>query len=369
MTTVSTPTLRQRLATSLVTGQLLLGDDDASIAQWLDLIQEEGVQALLEKQLRTCGHWDAQPQALRDALSKNTRAALVRSMLQEQQLHQIVDAARQADVRVMLLKGNALGLWLYADPYLRETSDIDLLFASKEELGRVVAALAPLHYVAEPDAGAYSYERKCILQVNGSKRGELDMHSRLLNAPLYAELLDFDTLWQAAIPLGFDAAYMRALGVEHALVHACLNRALNIQNAEPDQLKLLFDIHLLMARMDAQAWAAIVALVTHKRICGVCLRSIEDAATMFGTKLPPSVIATLQRNAATEPLDARRLQDWRYMQWQNFKALPGVIPKLRWVWMRLFPSLTQLSTLYGNRRWVSLMLSRLWRGILRLQSD
>ena len=140
---------------------------------------------------------------------------------------------------------------------------------------------------------------------------------------------------------------------------------MNIQNAEPDQLKLLFDIHLLMARMDAQAWAAIVALVTHKRICGVCLRSIEDAATMFGTKLPPSVIATLQRNAATEPLDARRLQDWRYMQWQNFKALPGVMPKLRWVWMRLFPSHTQLQTLYGDGHRLGLMGRRLTRLVSR----
>lgn len=66
-------------------------------------------------------------------------------------------------------------------------------------------------------------------------------------------------------------------------MHACMNRALDMQNGLPDRLKLLYDIHLLLGRMDDQAWDALIELARAKNMAGVCLRSIDDTIAVFAT--------------------------------------------------------------------------------------
>jgi len=116
---------------------------------------------------------------------------------------------------------------------------------------------------------------------------------------------------------------LMGLGPRHALAYACLNRALDMQIGEPDRLKLLYDIHLLVERMDADAWRQFLLLVASKQIGGICLRSIGDAGAAFGSAVPADVLEALRRGAEEGPIDWRRLDDWRHMQWPNSKSLPG----------------------------------------------
>jgi hypothetical protein len=74
----------------------------------------------------------------------------------------------------------------------------------------------------------------------------------------------------------------------------------------------------------------------------------------------------LQRNADAESIDWHRLDDWRYMQWQNLKALPTTGARLRWLWQRLAPSSSHLRHMYGQGSWLALMGRRLRRGMKRL---
>lgn len=355
---------RMQLAQVLLGAPLPLALADAD---GLALARREGVLPLLEAALRASPQWPELPQAFRHGLQAEVRQAIGLDLFRRHELSRVAAALAAGGLRVLLLKGNALGLWLYPQPHLRVTRDIDLLFASRAEADRAVDLLSPLGYVAEPDPGRLFFERKSKLLVDGSSRGELDLHCKLLNAPLFSEIFTFDALWMPAIALPGLPPTVRALAPVHALLHACLNRALDIQTGEPERLKLAWDVHLLASRLASHEWEQLLAVAREKRIAGACMHMFDETRSLFATPFPLPVLSGLQAAAAGEPLDWTRLQDWAYMQWQNCRALPTLGLRLRWLHERLFPTTSRLRGRYGDgSRW-RLLLRRFLRGLRRLR--
>lgn len=325
---------------------------------------EEGVLPLLQWRLRDA----AVPPALEARLAKEARNAAAQSLFREAELRRVAKVLERHGIKALLLKGNALGQWLYPEPYLRISSDIDLLLESRAVAEQAARACTELGYALAFSPGASNFEMTSRLVVDGVSRSELDLHWRLLNSAAYADIFTFDELWCAAMPLPALGGGLMALCSLYALAHACLNRALDMQIGEPDQLKLLYDIHLLVDRMDADAWQQFLHMAASKQISGICLRSIDDTVAALDSSVPVDVLHALRRAADAEPIDWRRLHHWRYMQWQNLSALPGILAKLRWVRDKLFPTRGHLQELHGEGRWIQLMGRRLVRGFQRLRS-
>ena len=344
-----------------------LGEASASLEALLAVACDEGVLPLLEWRLRDAPDWPLLPAALREGLLQGSREAAAQSLFREAELRRVAMVLDRHGIKSLLLKGNALGQWLYPKPYLRVTRDIDLLLESRAAAEQAASAFTELGYALQFSPAASNYEMTCRLVVDGVSRSELDLHSRLLNAAAYAELFSFDELWRASIPLPALGGGLMALSPMHALAHACLNRALDMQIGEPDPLKLRYDIHLLVGRMDADAWQQFLAMVGAKRLCGICLRSINDTVATFGSEVPDEALEALRRGADAEPIDWRRLEDWRYMQWHNFKSLPGAWARVSWIRERLFPTRSHLRALHGEGAWLQLMGRRLMRGLQRLR--
>lgn len=350
---------RAALARALLGAPLPAGADAALPT----LAAREGVLPLLEARLRLAAEWPSLSAPLRKALQDGARQAVALDLYRRHELARVVAVLAAAGLRVLVLKGNALGLWLYPQSHLRPTRDIDLLVASRAEADRAIDLLAPLGYIAEPDPGTLFFERKCQLRVAGGNRCELDLHCKLLNAPLFADTLPFEELWAASQPLPGLPAQVRALGAVHALLHACLNRVLDIQTGEPERLKLPYDVHLLAGRLDEAAWRQLQALACQRRIAGACVRVFGETRQLFATEFPPFVLTALDAAAAGEALDWSRLGDWRYMQWRNLLAVPGVGGRLRWLYERVFPTRSRMQGRYGEGNWLQLMGWRLRRGM------
>jgi hypothetical protein len=329
--------------------------------------ESEGVSALLHWRLHSGAGWQALPARLRDGLQRAARDEAVRELFRSRQLLRVSQALADAGIEALLLKGQALALWLYPQPQLRECADIDLLFASRADAGRAAQVCEPLGYALAYVPGDEYYEMTSRLVVDGTSRSELDLHDRLLNSPLFGRMLAFDELWREARALPGLPASMRGLSLRHALLHACMNRALDLQNRSPDRLKLLVDIDLMAARMDAAAWGDCVALARDKGLAGTCLRNFEDARALFASPIPGAALDELRRLADAEDIDWRRLDDWRYMQWQNLKALPDLRTRLRWLRQRLVPGGDQLHALHGDGAWWHLVLRRAGNGLAKMR--
>ena len=350
------------MADVLRTGTLAADFGGWNVEDVMRTAMEEGVLPLL--QWRLC---DADvPPALNARLTREARIAAAHSLFREAEIRRVAKVLERHGIRALLLKGNALGQWLYPKPYLRVSRDIDLLLESRAAAEQAASVCTVLGYVLGFTPATCNYEMTSRLMVDGVSRSELDLHSRLLNAAAYADIFTFGELWPDAMPLPACGGGLKALSPLHAFAHACLNRALDMQIGEPDRLKLLYDIHLLVERMDADGWQQFLSLSVAKQIGGVCLRSIDDTVAAFGSAVPADVLEALRRGAEAEPIDWRRLNDWRYMQLQNLQSLRGT-QKLKWLWDRIFPTRGHLQELHGEGRWIQLMGRRLVRGFRRLR--
>lgn len=356
------------LASILLTGRLSTEFDAKSMLRLLDFAKRESVLPILEYRLREGDGWAGLTEDMQAALMSEARDHAVRDMARQHELRQVADALTQAGLRVLLLKGNALGLWLYPQSYLREVSDIDLLLVSHEALEHALTALAPLGYLMPDELSRFSYEHTAVRTIFGGARSELDLHTRLLNAPVFADVLPFDVLWTRSMPVDGLPETMRVLCPVHALLHASLNRALDMQFAVPDTLRLLYDAHLLALKLTHDEWLQLRQEATERALCGVVYAMLEATIGALSTPVPVDMLQALQSQAQSETLDSSRLGDWRYMQRMNLRALPGVRARLGWLWHRLLPGREKLRKRYGDASLSTLLWRRVRQGWRRLLS-
>lgn len=329
----------------------------------LECAWREGVLGLLSARLEGQPEVPAEVHA---ACSEWVRGQVAAAMVRQVRLRRVLEVLGEAGISTLVLKGAALAQWLYPASYLRESSDVDLLFASRADAERAVAALGPLGYSSPYRPERFRHELLCR-----SRDGklDLDLHWALSDWPALSRLPDFASLHAARIPLpGLgDAAY--GLDASLALLHACVHRASNLSAGLGDRLKWLYDLHLLAGRLDADAaWPAFVEVTRQAQGCGVCAEGLAASADLFGTKVPEEVVSALEAGCAAEPLDARRLADWRYVQRLNFRALGGWGERMAWLWSRLLPPAGHMRELYGEEVGrAGLLWQRLRRALTRLR--
>ena len=327
----------------------------------LDLVaaaQREGVVAMVDWRLHQAKRESAITQAngalaippdVFKAFANAARDEAVVSMVIEGESRRVLGLMAEAGIPGLLLKGSALAYWAYPQPHLRSCGDVDLLLPSREVAEQLSGRLTASGYERSETSGELvAYELLCRRAVSGDWKIEIDIHWRLANSPLFADLFTFDELMADSLAFPKLASNARGLGPVHALIHACVHRALNLSIGLGDKLKWQYDLELVRAKFTPADWRRLVDLSIKKGLAGVVLDAIENAAQTFETKLPQEWIMALASAESAEILDARRISDWRYMQWRTFWSLPTVLLKLQWLWQRLFPSLDYMRYLYGT---------------------
>ncbi|KAF1695319.1 nucleotidyltransferase family protein [Pseudoxanthomonas koreensis] len=331
--------LAAALAGSLPASRTCVGDSRAL----LDCAWHEGVLGLLAARV------DGQPEVpepVRAACADWIRAQTAVLMMRQVRLRQVLVALDEARIRPLVLKGAALSQWLYPSPHLREASDVDLLFASRIDAERASATLASLDFFTPYRPGRFQHELLCR---SADGKLDLDLHWALSDWPMLGQIPDFTTLLEASIPLPGLGTHARGLDAPHALLHACIHRASNLAAGLGDRLKWLYDLHLLAAVLDRDGhWPRFVAACLQAQACGIADEGLAASAGLFGTVVPGPVRQALADGRKSEPLDAGRLSDWRYIQRLNFRALPGWGARLAWLGDRLLPPAGHLRALYGE---------------------
>ena len=271
------------------------------------------------------------------------------SMVIEGESRRVLDLMAETYIPGLLLKGSALAHWAYHQPHLRACSDVDLLLPSRETAEQLSDRLTASGYERSETSGELvAYELLCRRPVSDDWQVEIDIHWRLANSPLFANAFTFDELMADSIALPNLAPNAYGLGPVHALMHACVHRALNLSIGVGDRLKWQYDLELVRASFTSEDWRRMVDISIKKGLAGVVLSSLKNAALTFGNQLPYEWTTALANAESMEILDARRLSEWRYMQHMTFKSLPTAFLKLQWLWQRLFPSLDDLRLLYGT---------------------
>jgi len=316
----------------------------ADAADAVGQAHREGVLALVAHSLQSRASGDP----LRLEFAAAARGATAIAMLRGAECERILATLTAAEIPVLLLKGSALAWWLYPAPHLRECSDIDLLFASRDAVVRAARLLDDDGYIHGYTQGRHAYELVCRRTLSSTIQLDLDLHWGLNNAPVFARALGFDEVLAASVPITALGPDARGLSPVHALLHAGMHRAINLYTGIGDSLKWLYDVHLLAQRLHPSDWTALEHLCRERGLGGVCVASLEAAATWFGVGAPAEVMATLRATRGPGDVDGERLHDWRYMHRMNLKSLSPVKRAL-WIWGKLFPTVSHMREMYASQ--------------------
>ncbi len=358
-------------------GAMLRGDNprwvfpgDMTHESITDEVNQEGVIALLHERINAAdGQLDI-PAEFREHIAILARKKSQQSLMREAECRRILAALKQPGIDVLLLKGSALAYWLYPSAHLRDCSDIDLLFSSYEETQKAIKLLESMQYSLRDPVLAgdlVSFEQTCVRDSSNGAGLEIDLHWRLSSSPLFAYQFNFNELNSAAIALPKLGENARGLSPMHAFFNACMHRIQNMSEGTQDNLKWLYDMHLLASQFSPKDWQAIADISTERKLAGICLHGLLAAQREFKTVIPDSIISVLAKASKNEPMQAGKMDDWFYIQYRSFLAFPALRLRLHWLRQRLLPNADYLKARYGKAGIVHLFFSRIKAGIQRLR--
>jgi hypothetical protein len=199
--------------------------------------------------------------AARNAIEKKRRATRVAEALQ---------SFNEQGVEVMLVKGAALDLLVYEEPWYTVPYDIDLILRpTRAELeARELPGLIPLleGYGVEYDFFAH--------------------HDIVMNGVLP---VDFQQIWKDAIPGSFLGQRAYLMSTEDMLIALCINSC----RKRFFRLKAVCDLAESIARLPDLDWDLLVEKAGRYQVSNIVFAALRVTQSTLGCKLPANVFNRL----------------------------------------------------------------------------
>ena len=288
----------------------------------------------------------------------------------ERELRRLLASFAERRIDVLVIKGSQLAYSHYERSDLRARVDSDLL-VRRERRDDAAQLLRQLGYAAaEKVVGELNATQQLFTRPGpGDLALHIDLHWRWSSPPAFANVLTFDEMYSASMPIPGLGGAARGLSPVHALIVACVHRVAH-HHDEGDQLKWLYDIHLIASRLTPGEWETFVSLASDRAIGAVCVQGLERAAERLGTTYPSELRDAVRAGDRNEEptaayLEARSqadavLADLRSLGWQDRLRLmrEHILPGADYMRRRYAPdSHLPLVALYvlrmgrGARRW------------------
>jgi Uncharacterised nucleotidyltransferase len=370
----------EKLVCTIIRGDAMtwpLSDD--SLKQVVEAAFHHNLHLVLFETLKKSSAWSLWPLRWRERLQNEVAAASVLDLIGEQKLRKVLICLDENGIRPLLLKGVPLAYTVYQSPALRPRGDTDL-FIRESDFARVARILRELGYDG-PDVQTdmlTSYE--CLYRRGKSSdpADNLDIHWKINNAQLFAKTFNFDELFSEAIEIPSLAFCALGLGYTHALLLACMHRFAHAHapfyvNGNPvyagDQLRWVYDIHLLCSVLNAEQWSEFTTLARTKSVAGFCVDGLNAAKEAFDAQIPAEAMGALQTAACNEAASVQRLRTsaavWFFA---NLRALPDLRQRIALIKQIALPPSAYLMEKYQTQNRLALPFLygyRSVRGVLK----
>jgi hypothetical protein len=305
---------------------------EADAARFLEIAAGHGIQPLVYYQLLKAGHFSNWPERVVVPLKGEAARQTILSAVLGRELRHVLDALARANIFPLLMKGTPLSYTHYPAPYLRPRCDTDLLI-QKSDLPSATDILIDLGYAGSNavTGDLVSHQVTYTKETETGVRFQLDLHWKIANPHLFADIFAFSELERRSISLPALGDHARALGNVHALLLACVHRIAH--HYDSDNLLWIYDIHLLAGSMGRAEREEFVRLALEYQLRAICLRGLRLAQRWFDTRLPEGLIDQGLSKGDGEPvelseryirpdlrrldlllLDLGQLRGWRKMQ-------------------------------------------------------
>jgi hypothetical protein len=276
-------------------------------------IRYHQVAPLLYERLQALEAFPVPPMILRSFQEKRLRTqALNRGLFRE--LVRLLQAFREADVAVLLLKGAALGPQLYADIGMRPMGDLDLL-VRPQDVPQAEALLQSHGYALmpiTPDLRPPEFLRRYggsaeYACQRGPEERHVDLHWRLTNSEWirHTTRVDLDRFWAEARSWSWQGVEALQLAPRHHLFYVALHFLKH--KFGPGALRMLLDVDRLWRqegdRMDS---ASLLEEAQEMAIEAPIWTVLWLCKRWMGTPIPSRVLDAL----APAPWRQRYLAQW-----------------------------------------------------------
>jgi hypothetical protein len=286
-------------------------------------------------------------------------------------LQRVLAAFDDAGIQTLVLKGVPLSFSHYGNPALRPRGDADILVRAALR-ARALALLEQLGYRADVaiDGDLVSYQLTHEHVDRYGTRHCVDLHWRISNSQVLAQLLADDELFDDAVAVPGLGPHARAPSAVHALLFACMHRAGHVNapyyvagvgHHGGDRLIWLYDIHLLLSRMDAAERARFCGLARSKRMTMLCRDAVASAQRAFGTGAADHVLAALPVVPGEREASSAVLRHGRIRQLLgDLRALPSWSERMRMLAQHALPSRRYMESRFPDARlqWLPVLHAR-----------
>ena len=196
-------------------------------------------------------------------------------------LENALEFLRTKSIDVMLIKGGALGLLVYAEPWYTTPGDIDLVVRPRQE------ALTE-HDVSEIDRYFYGREIECDF---------FSHHDIVINGLLP---VDFDRIWQDAARIPFRNETLFVMAPEDMLISLCINSC----RKRFLRLKGLCDIAETVNAYPTMNWGTLVSKAQAYDCHNIIYAALLATEQTLGCAFPNRVLTDLN----VSPMRAKLIQ-------------------------------------------------------------
>jgi len=278
------------------------------------------------------------PLGLKETYKRRVLVQAMWEMRHHSLISEVVAELAVKGVVALVIKGSALAYSVYPDPLLRRRGDTDLMIA-ETSLPQADAVLLRLGFKREGSFAPTLVYQSSYISDDGNHA--IDLHWRISNSPVLANVLTFDELNERAVPIPLLCDKALAPSLVDSLMIGSFHRAAHKAVAE-DRLIWLYDVHLLASSFRPRDWEMLTNLCARKEIAGVVAETLMTAQRRFGTDIPASAmddLATEKAGRVTRYLAARPIR----RLWMELSATDHA-GKAR----RLFPSRKYLEERFGR---------------------
>ena len=284
-----------------------------------------------------------------------SRAAVVLDELHVLELNRVLAALEASGVVPIVFKGAAIAHTHYEASWLRPRVDADILIPSSQRQ-RTFDVLGRLGYRQPPfTSGALvTYQKPFMRTGRWAEEYALDVHWRIANAQVVADLYTYDELASRACAVSVRGQLMRTPAAVDALLLACVHRVIHHDNA--DDLVWIYDLHSIARRFTTADWKGFVDSASRRGVKALCAHGLQMSIDRFETGIPADVMARLTRPVRTRERSARYLRKGLRPIDRLVTDLAVLGPRagVRLLWEHVAPPASYLEGKYGVRNRVLL---------------
>ncbi len=326
--------------TELVEITICLGegrhDRAAELVAKVDLDPEEFWHFIASNKLKNLFAFDSDfvdclPEPLPTRLRKHLSHQRIRHQEYTSELALVASTFQNAGIRMLALKGPALGKRIFGDPLRRFFCDLDTL-VDPGQVENAIALLESLGYSMTGERKRLSHHR---LRTNHAvelrrENNRLDLHWHLRNVSFYR--LDMHKVWEHSQPTEFCGTAVSVPSDEHTLILLCLSIVDDLSLGKL-RIKHILDLHLMLQLADRMCdWEKFFAARRSDNTLSVILNAL---AILDGITPPGSLPVSLKE--CIRPYSS-------FMVTRNPKACRQLVVQRRrsflvWLWiMQVYPA-------------------------------